>query len=514
MTRRMPMSVLLVIVKADPARLRRRDCSLGAAGVMATLDPSLQRKDAGLLSAKNTVDNNVVLATPTFTSAPAGMEGAHGAAHKNSKLSRARKSFYHRFIKRKPVPKVDPISTFPLMSESGSPWPSAFAEATELAQPVDQDLATIKIYIREHPEEKEVVSSLVHSLAVFLKETSSGAKDMLLFARYLALITHPAGAEPLEGPQKEKENEAALESRGQGAGANEAVTVQVATQEQLQQDMQERGQEGAQEETITDSLVSPKESQDLFGSPTSIRLRSMPDEVAQVVVEAVPPPPVVASPLEPPAMDIIEEFQRNFASFKQEMFLRNTTLMKELSVRQTPKVMVIGCCDSRTSATMVMRAAPGQLFTVRNVANLVPTYERGGTYHGTSAALEYAVNHLKVEHIIVMGHRSCGGIRALMSREPDEPSTTDFIDSWVQIAWPARQQTKAICGDLSFDKQCRYCEKESINVSLANLLTFPFIKQAVNSNQLFLHGMYYDLSEGTLHRWRLVYKITDYEKWT
>ncbi len=122
-----------------------------------------------------------------------------------------------------------------------------------------------------------------------------------------------------------------------------------------------------------------------------------------------------------------------------------------------------------------------------NIANLVPPFERQGAYHGTSAALEYAVCALKVEHIIVIGHQNCGGIKALMQRT-DTACKNDFIDRWMEIASQACERTRLDAGHLPFGAQCSYCERESVNVSLANLLTFPWIKDAVARRVLQLHG--------------------------
>ena len=141
----------------------------------------------------------------------------------------------------------------------------------------------------------------------------------------------------------------------------------------------------------------------------------------------------------------------------------------------------------------------------------MPPFERQGNYHGTSAALEYAVCALKVEHIVVVGHANCGGIKALMSRT-DTACKNDFIDRWMEIASQACERTRLDAGHLPFAAQCSYCERESVNVSLANLLTFPWIKDAVARRTLQLHGWYYDMNEATMSTWKLRYQITDYEK--
>jgi carbonic anhydrase len=151
-------------------------------------------------------------------------------------------------------------------------------------------------------------------------------------------------------------------------------------------------------------------------------------------------------------------------------------------------------------------------FSCSNIANLVPPFERQGTFHGTSAALEYAVCALKVEHIVVMGHQKCGGIRALMERGKEVQARNDFIDNWMEIASAACERTRLDAGQMDLAQQCAYCERESINVSLANLLTFPWIKDAVSRRALQLHGWYYDMEQSAMSTWKLRYQITDYTK--
>jgi carbonic anhydrase len=182
-------------------------------------------------------------------------------------------------------------------------------------------------------------------------------------------------------------------------------------------------------------------------------------------------------------------------------------LFEPLKDGQTPKVLMIACCDSRVSPDTILGAPPGEVFTVRNIANLIPPMEDAGGLHGTSAALEYAVLHLKVEHIIVKGHRACGGIKALMTMK-EAPKTSDngpksFIGDWMNIAAPAKSKTLTECKDKDLETQLRFCEKESINNSLNNLLTFPWIKQAVDEGRLQLHGWYYDFVDCGLSAWTL-----------
>jgi len=163
---------------------------------------------------------------------------------------------------------------------------------------------------------------------------------------------------------------------------------------------------------------------------------------------------------------------------------------------QSPQVMVIGCSDSRVSPEVIFDARPGELFVVRNVANLVPPYAPDGAYHGVSAALEFATGALKVRHIVVLGHAQCGGVQAFA--EPSAPiSTTDFIGKWMTLMAPAADKVGAR-GDLPRADYLERMEKASIANSLANLLTFPRVQYLVGAGELSLHGAYFGVATGQL----------------
>nr|AFK40455.1 unknown [Lotus japonicus] len=166
--------------------------------------------------------------------------------------------------------------------------------------------------------------------------------------------------------------------------------------------------------------------------------------------------------------------------------------------------MVIACADSRVCPSNVLGFQPGETFTIRNIANLVPPFVRGPTE--TNAALEFAVNTLQVENIFVIGHSCCGGIRALMSMQDD--ASASFIKNWVVIGKNARIKTEAAASNLSFDEQCSHCEKESINHSLLNLLTYPWIEQKVANGELMIHGGYYNFIDCSFEKWTLDYRGT------
>ncbi|OYY05790.1 MAG: carbonic anhydrase [Acidocella sp. 35-58-6] len=164
---------------------------------------------------------------------------------------------------------------------------------------------------------------------------------------------------------------------------------------------------------------------------------------------------------------------------------------------QAPEAMVIACSDSRVSPEVIFDCAPGEIFVVRNVSNLVPPYAPDTGNHGTSAALEFAVTVLKVKTLVVLGHSLCGGIRALMSGPA--PGAGDFIESWMKIAQRARQR---VCDSpepgQDFEGLCHRCEQESIKVSLDNLMTFPWITERVKAGTLTLAGLHFDVQTGKL----------------
>ncbi|XP_039038005.1 beta carbonic anhydrase 5, chloroplastic-like isoform X2 [Hibiscus syriacus] len=205
--------------------------------------------------------------------------------------------------------------------------------------------------------------------------------------------------------------------------------------------------------------------------------------------------------------DLFDELKNRFLSFKSQKYMENSEHYQALSKGQAPKFMVIACADSRVCPSNILGFEPGEAFTVRNVANMVPTFESGPSE--TNAALEFAVNTLEVENILIVGHSCCSGIRALMSLQDEADSS--FIRSWVIVGKNAKLSTKASASNLDFDQQCTHCEKASINNSLLNLLTYPWIEEKVKKGVLSLHGGYYDFVDCTFEKWTLDYKgsITD-----
>ena len=162
---------------------------------------------------------------------------------------------------------------------------------------------------------------------------------------------------------------------------------------------------------------------------------------------------------------------------------------------QSPEIMVIGCCDSRVSPEVIFDASPGEIFVVRNVANLVPPYETNGDYHGTSAALEFAVQALRVKHIVVLGHARCGGIRAFAD-DAAPLSSGDFIGRWMSLVAPAAEQIGPPDGDpVAYQTRLEFAAVEN---SLRNLMTFPCVRILVERGKLQLHGAYFGVASGVL----------------
>lgn len=165
---------------------------------------------------------------------------------------------------------------------------------------------------------------------------------------------------------------------------------------------------------------------------------------------------------------------------------------------QSPKTMVIACCDSRVDPAAIFNAGPGELFVVRNVANLVPPFEPYGDYHGTSAALEFAVTGLEVETILVMGHASCGGVRAFLESRRKQCEKKGFIDRWMSLLSTARSRVLPETAGETFESRQQALEHASVRQSIENLKTFPFIKERLANGSLRLRGAYFDIADGKL----------------
>ena len=186
-----------------------------------------------------------------------------------------------------------------------------------------------------------------------------------------------------------------------------------------------------------------------------------------------------------------------YRTFTSQRLPAEQSRYRELSERgQAPEVMVIGCCDSRVSPEVIFDAGPGELFVMRNIANLVPVYQPDANAHGVSAALEYAVQVLRVKHIVVLGHAKCGGIRAFID-DSAPLSPGDFIGKWMSMFIKPGEKVEQRERETMQDFTTRI-EKAAVFRSLENLMTFPFVKKLVERSELHLHGAYFGVAEGSL----------------
>ncbi|CAL9074344.1 carbonic anhydrase 2-like isoform X2 [Musa acuminata AAA Group] len=211
---------------------------------------------------------------------------------------------------------------------------------------------------------------------------------------------------------------------------------------------------------------------------------------------------VSAAPSTLTEMDPMERLTSGFQRFKKEVYEKNAALFTQLADGQSPKFMVFACADSRVCPSVVLDFQPGEAFTVRNIANMVPPYDQT-RYSGVGAAIEYAVLHLKVENIVVIGHSRCGGIKGLMSIKEDGTRSSAFIEDWVKVCLPALEKVKANHSALPFEDQCTHCEKEAVNVSLHNLKTYPFVKDGLEKKTLKLIGAHYNFVAGSFDIWEV-----------
>ena len=186
-----------------------------------------------------------------------------------------------------------------------------------------------------------------------------------------------------------------------------------------------------------------------------------------------------------------------FTNFRNDFFSENTVFFSRLVKRgQKPKTMVISCSDSRVDPAILFGTRPGELFVIRNVANLVPPYQPDDQYHGISAAIEFGVRDLNVEDIVILGHAYCGGVNALCAHARGEVvKNREFITPWIKIALPAIENLRA--SDPQFEDNANV-EQHSIVNSLENLRTFPWLAERETTGKLSLHGWWFDMDNGAL----------------
>lgn len=183
-----------------------------------------------------------------------------------------------------------------------------------------------------------------------------------------------------------------------------------------------------------------------------------------------------------------KKMMQGYKEFRDKYVHGDTSVMKFLSsYGQSPEVMVVACCDSRVDPALILQCDPGDLFVVRNVANIVPPFEKDDSHHGTSAALEFAICFLKVKHLILLGHSQCGGIQALVGHTGENQN--DFIDNWVNV----------IDRDHNCPLDVDEFAKIAIHQSRQNCMGFPWIKEKVESGELEIHEWFFDIEEGQIY---------------
>ncbi len=195
-----------------------------------------------------------------------------------------------------------------------------------------------------------------------------------------------------------------------------------------------------------------------------------------------------------------EYLVQRYYGWKATTFANNKSWYHKLAEDgQHPRAMIISCCDSRVHVTSIFGSDAGEFFIHRNIANLVPPFKEDQDYHGTSAAIEYAVKTLKIPHIIVLGHSTCGGVHSsfeyFSGNNPNLYKDSNFVASWLEILRPSFEK---IPSNLSKNEKLKSLEKNTVLTSIENLTTFPFIKEAINNETLSLHGLWHDIGTGDL----------------
>ncbi|XP_030492788.2 carbonic anhydrase 2 [Cannabis sativa] len=200
--------------------------------------------------------------------------------------------------------------------------------------------------------------------------------------------------------------------------------------------------------------------------------------------------------------DPVQKIVHGFKHFLSNKFHKYPCMFNELKETQHPKFLVFACSDSRVSPSHILNFQPGEAFMARNIGNLIPSFNKlKGS--GVGSIIEYAVEELKVENILVIGHSHCGGVKRLMSHPEDGSAPFNFIDDWVSIAQAAKDKVIVEHKNLSFEEQCEICAEEAVNVSLKNLHSYPFVQRGVEEKKITLRGGYYDFVAGSFKLWEL-----------
>jgi len=207
-------------------------------------------------------------------------------------------------------------------------------------------------------------------------------------------------------------------------------------------------------------------------------------------------------------MSDIQILLNGFKKFRNLYYEKSPEVYRDLLRHgQKPRFAVVACSDSRVDPAIVLQAKPGEIFAVRNVAALVPPFEEGGLYHGTSAALEFAVRGLHVEHIIIIGHAHCGGVESMIQKQEGGEDIGIFIGAWTNLLREARERALSDDPSLQGDALQRASERQAVRLSLKNLNSFSFIREAVATGELSLQGWYLNIFDGALEIWDSKAKI-------
>lgn len=197
----------------------------------------------------------------------------------------------------------------------------------------------------------------------------------------------------------------------------------------------------------------------------------------------------------------LDRLLEGFATFRTQYYPRHRELYEKLAREgQSPRVLIIGCADARVDPAILTQTQPGDLFVVRNVGAIVPPSQRDHQFHGTSSAIEFAVRGLEVEHLVILGHALCGGLRALYEGDDSPLSDYDFLFNWVKIAQPAKDAVLgAMPKDAAVEDIRRAIEQASVINTIANLMTFDWLVERVKAGTLLVHGWYFDMTYAQLH---------------
>ena len=201
-------------------------------------------------------------------------------------------------------------------------------------------------------------------------------------------------------------------------------------------------------------------------------------------------------------MQNFHELIQGFHNFKEEYFLREREFFSALVHGQSPKTLVIACCDSRVDPAILMGCRPGDLFVVRSIAAIVPNEEQAGEHDAVVSAVEYGVKHLDIRNIIVMGHSNCGGIHGLL--HPSTVAKERYISRWLCLAHPVLEELEHEDPDEPAPIRARRCEEGAVLMSIDNLLSYDWIKSRVDAGTLELHALYYDMADGMMNVWNPV----------